>query len=98
LSRHSSTKADERGVRGEGIGERSGELYSSAASNVLTPKFSESSDPKMAERRLALGGAEKPALYPALSEPAALERVGTGLLTVLLPDGGASGAGFQPAS
>src|SRR5580765_8435363 len=68
------------------------------ASNVLTPRFSESSDAKTAERQLAMGGAMQPALYPALSEPAALEKVGTGVLTVLVPQKGPREAGFQPAS
>src|SRR5204862_2040951 len=54
-----------------------------AASNVLTPKFSETADPKTAERQIAVGEAAQPVLRPALSEPAALEKVGTGVLTAL---------------
>ena len=54
-----------------------------AASNVLTPRFSENADPKTAERQLAVGDAARPVLHPAVSEPAALEKVGTGILTAL---------------
>jgi len=68
------------------------------AGKVLTPKFSESADPKTAERHSAVGEAAKPVLRPALSEPAALEKVGTGVLAVLVPQDYSSGAGFQPAS
>ncbi len=68
------------------------------AGKVLTPKFSEGADPKTAERHLAVGEAVKPVLRPALSEPAALERVGTGVLAILLAQDRPSGAGFQPAS
>ncbi len=56
-----------------------------AAAKLLTPKFSDSADPKTAERHSAVGEGIKPVLRPALSEPAALEKVGTGVLAVLIP-------------
>src|SRR5207248_2687909 len=55
-----------------------------AGLELLTPRFSDNSDPKTAERQLAVGAAAMPVLYPALSEPAALEKVGTGVLAVLI--------------
>lgn len=58
---------------------------SSPPANLVTPVFPGSADPKTAERHAALGEATKPSLHPALSEPAALEKVGIGTLTVLTP-------------
>jgi hypothetical protein len=70
-SMRSALPSDGRGIEGEG------------PVNVLTPKFSEAADPKTAERRIALGETAQPVLRPALSEPAALEKVGTGVLTAV---------------
>ena len=66
-------------------------------SNILAPKFSESADPKTAERQIAVGDATEPALRPALSEPAALEKVGTGVLTLLNSGEMPGTAGETPA-
>jgi len=72
----------------EGKGERP-----TGVSNIVAPKFSEITDPKTAERQMAVGEGVKPVLRPALSEPAALEKVGTGVLTLL----NAGMAGETPA-
>ena len=70
----------EKALREIFVMERLGEPFSA---NILAPKFSENADSKTAERQLAVGEAAKPVLRPALSEPAALEKVGTGVLAML---------------
>jgi len=60
-----------------------GRLGAPAAANVLAPRFTENQDPKTVERELAVGEQARPLLRPALSEPAALEKVGTGVLLPL---------------
>ncbi len=56
-----------------------------ATPNDPAPASSEPHDAKASEREIALGQDAKPVLHPALSEPAALEKVGTGVLSVLGP-------------
>ena len=79
------------------VGSSSPEVFRSEAdtetprpvpANILSPRFSEELDLKTAERQLAVGDATKPRLHPALSEPAALEKVGTGVLAPLSEQAG----------
>jgi hypothetical protein len=73
------------GVRTTEGGIQSAEPGRPALSNVVAIPFSEKPEPKTPEHQSSVSEPSKPVLYPALSEPAALEKVGTGVLTVLIP-------------